>query len=125
MHVVNTSTGLSQTSTINVDLAGVNPKTTLNDIVSQLNGVANVTASVTSDGRLQINTANGYEIEFSNDNSGALADLGVNTFFTGTSSQDVGVNSALGGRPDAARRGAGRWTGRRSKCRRSSPICRI
>jgi flagellar hook-associated protein 1 FlgK len=95
VQVINTSTGVSQTGTINVDLAGVNPKTTLNDIVSQLNGVANVTASVTSDNRLQINAANGYELEFSNDNSGTLADLGINTFFTGSNSSDIGVNAAL------------------------------
>jgi flagellar hook-associated protein 1 FlgK len=109
VQVVNSSTGIAQTSTINVDLAGVNPQTTLADIVNQLNGVANVTASVTSDGRLQINTANGYEIEFSHDTSGALADLGINTFFTGSSSYDIGVNLALVADPTllAAAQGGG------------------
>src|SRR5262249_35259887 len=43
LRVVNTSTGIAQTSTISVDLPGVNPKTTLSDIVNQLNAVANVT----------------------------------------------------------------------------------
>ncbi|HEY2249601.1 MAG TPA: flagellar basal body rod C-terminal domain-containing protein, partial [Planctomycetaceae bacterium] len=95
VQIINTSTGLAQTGTINVDLAGVNPKTTLNDVVNQLNGLANVTASVTGDGALQINAANGYEIEFSNDNSGTLAALGINTFFTGSTSGDIGVNSQL------------------------------
>lgn len=95
VQVVNTATGIAETGTINIDLAGVNPKTTLNDVVSQLNGLANVTASVTGDNRLRIQAANGYEIQFSNDNSGALADLGINTFFTGSSSTDIGVNAAL------------------------------
>jgi flagellar hook-associated protein 1 FlgK len=99
VQVINTSTGLAQIATINVDLAGVNPKTTLNggagSIVSQLNGVANITASVNGAGELQIDAANGYQIEFSNDNSGTLAALGINTFFTGSNSGDVGVNSML------------------------------
>ena len=109
VQVVNTSTGVAQTGTINVDLAGVNPKTTLNDIVSQLNGLANISASVTSDNRLQINAANGYELEFSNDNSGTLADLGINTFFTGSDSSDIGVNATLTADPTllAAANGGG------------------
>jgi len=109
VQVVNTSTGVAQTSTINVDLAGVNPKTTLNDIVGQLNGVAHVTASVTPDGYLQINAGNGYQIEFANDNSGTLAALGINTFFTGSSSLDIGVNAQLTADPTllAAAQGGG------------------
>ncbi len=109
VQVINTSTGLAQTGTINVDLAGVNPGTTLNDVVNQLNGLANVTASVTSNGNLQINAANGYQIEFSNDNSGTLAALGINTFFTGSSSLDIGVNSQLTADPTllAAAQGGG------------------
>jgi flagellar hook-associated protein 1 FlgK len=95
VQVVNTSTGIAQTATINVDLAGVNPKTTLNGLAAQLNGVANLSATVNSDGSLTLNAANGYEVEFSNDNSGTLAALGINTFFTGSSSGDIGVNSQL------------------------------
>jgi len=95
VQVVNTTTGIAQTTTINVDLAGVNPKTTLDDIVSQLNGVANLNALVTANGQLQINAANGYQVEFSHDNSGTLAGLGINTFFTGSSSLDMGVNQAV------------------------------
>ncbi|HLJ11719.1 MAG TPA: flagellar hook-associated protein FlgK [Planctomycetaceae bacterium] len=107
VEVVNTSTGIAQTSTINVDLAGVNPRTTLNGVVSQLNGVANLSASVTSDGFLQINAANGYQVEFANDNSGTLAALGVNTFFTGSSSVDIGVNSQLTADPTLLAAGQG------------------
>jgi flagellar hook-associated protein 1 FlgK len=109
VQVINTSTGVAQTGTINVDLAGVNPGTTLNDVVSQLNGVANVSASVTGNGNLQINAANGFQIEFSNDNSGTLAALGINTFFTGSNSGDIGVNSQLTSNPDllAAAQGGG------------------
>jgi flagellar hook-associated protein 1 FlgK len=109
VQVINTSTGLAQTGTITVDLTGVNPKTTLNGLVGQLNGLANVAASVTGNGNLQINAANGYQIEFSNDNSGTLAALGINSFFTGSSSGDIGVNSQLIADPTllAAARGGG------------------
>lgn len=109
VQVINTSTGLAQTGTITVDLAGVNPKTTLNGIVGQLNGLTNVTASLTGTGNLQIDAANGYQIEFSNDNSGTLAALGINTFFTGSSSLDIGVNSQLTADPTllAAAQGGG------------------
>jgi flagellar hook-associated protein 1 FlgK len=64
---------------------------------------------VTGDGALQINAANGYEIEFSNDNSGTLAALGINTFFTGSTSGDIGVNSQLTADPTllAAAQGGG------------------
>jgi flagellar hook-associated protein 1 FlgK len=95
VQVINTSTGLAQTGTITVDLAGVNPKTTLNDVVAQLNGLANVAASLTGTGNLQISAANGYQIEFSKDNSGTLAALGINTYFTGSSSLNIGVNAQL------------------------------
>ena len=109
VQVINTSTGLAQTGTINVDLAGVNPKTTLNGLAGQLNGLANITASVTGKGNLQISAANGYQIQFSNDNSGTLAALGINTFFTGSSSTDIGVNSQLTADPTllAAAQGGG------------------
>ncbi|MBI3864992.1 MAG: flagellar hook-associated protein FlgK [Planctomycetia bacterium] len=113
VHVVNTSTGLEQTGTISVDLAGVNPKTTLSDIVTQLNALTNVTASVTGDNRLQITAANGYELKFSDDDSGALAALGINTFFTGWTSSNIGVNSALTADPTllAAAKGGGAGDG--------------
>ncbi len=107
--VVNTTTGIAQTSTITVDLTGVNPKTTLNGVVGQLNGITNLAASITGDGRLQINAANGYSVEFANDNSGTLAGLGVNTFFAGASSFDIAVNPTLAADPAllAAAQGGG------------------
>jgi len=35
------------------------------------------------------------EFSFANDTSGILAALGLNTFFTGTTAKDIGVNSAI------------------------------
>ena len=94
LHVTQTSTGQRQTSTVNIDLDGINPAgdTTLTSLAGQINGVANVSASVTSDNRLKITTASDdFQISFSDDTSGALAALGVNTFFTGSDAQDIAV----------------------------------
>ena len=49
--------------------------------------------------RRRIDAASGYELEFSEDSSGVLAALGVNTFFTGSSGHDIGVSETLAGNP--------------------------
>src|SRR5205085_2144073 len=55
-----------------------------------------LSASITTDGRLEI-TSDSPDIKFAfaDDTSGTLAALGLNTFFTGTGSQDIGVNADL------------------------------
>jgi flagellar hook-associated protein 1 FlgK len=79
--------------TVTVDPAN----TTMGNIQSALNGVAggNITADVTTDGRLEIQGLNGYSFAFSGDTSNALAALGINTFFTGTDAGSMAVNSQL------------------------------
>jgi len=109
VHLTQLSTGQRVTSTINVDLDGINPAgdTTLDDLVASLNGVGNLSASVGSLGQLQINTAsNDFAVSFSDDTSGALAALGVNTFFTGGDSADIAVNDVV--REDPSKLGAAR-----------------
>lgn len=101
--VRNQSTGATETVRINIDLDGIdnagNPgtgdDTSLADIVAQLNAVGSVSASVGSDGRLRIDADSGFAFEFSEDSSGVLAVLGVNTYFTGTSARDIDVRQAL------------------------------
>jgi flagellar hook-associated protein 1 FlgK len=66
---------------------------------SQLNGITGVTASI-SGGKLTIAASSGDEqISFSQDTSGTLSALGINTFFTGTDADDIGVNSQLTANP--------------------------
>lgn len=106
--VRNQSTGATETVRIDIDLDGLdsagNPgfadDTSLADIVSQLNGVANVTASVGADGKLRIDADSGFSFEFSEDSSGALAVLGVNTYFTGSSASDIDVRQSLVDNPE-------------------------
>ena len=68
------------------------------EITTALAGTG-VTASVGADGRLTIDAPEGSELSFGEDTSGALASLGLNTFFQGTSAVDIAVNESLSGQP--------------------------
>jgi len=102
LHVTQQSTGTRQTHQINVDLDGIGgADMSLDDLVAAINATgADVTASTTVDGRLKIDAdSSDFKFSFSDDSSGVLAALGVNTFFTGKSGLDVGVNQALVDQP--------------------------
>ncbi len=81
---------------INVDLDGIGSDTTLNSLIADINAnVPGVTASVLADGRLKLSATSSTTYSFADDTSGALASLGINTFFTGTDSADIAVNDVL------------------------------
>jgi len=89
-------TGLTQTTNINVNLTGTGQQTSLQDLAKQFNAVSGLSATVTSNGQLQLqSTSANDQFAFANDTSGTLAALGINTFFTGTSALDMGVNENL------------------------------
>ncbi len=94
--VTNKQTGLSKTHTIQVDLNGLDQETSLADLVSALDGIDGLRASLTSERQLQLTTdSSPVEFSFANDTSGALAALGLNTFFTGSSAMDIAVNNIV------------------------------
>ncbi|MFA9479005.1 flagellar hook-associated protein FlgK [Phycisphaerales bacterium AB-hyl4] len=97
LHLTQKSTGQTTSHTIDLDLDGIDgDDITFNDLVSQINDVANVNASITNDGRLRIATDTGdFQLSFSDDSSGVLASLGINTFFTGSKARDIGVNPTI------------------------------
>ncbi|HUY91231.1 MAG TPA: flagellar hook-associated protein FlgK [Pirellulales bacterium] len=97
VQMLNTQTGLTQTTTINVDLNGLDQnETSLNGLVSQFNAVNGLSASIDASGNLTLKTTSpDLQFSFANDNSGALAALGLNTFFTGSTAADLGVNQNL------------------------------
>src|ERR1700722_9101275 len=109
VHVTNTTTGLATSTLVQVNLTGSPGDTTLNSLTASLNGIAGVTASITG-GKLTIASASpDQQISFSQDSSGALAALGINTFFTGSNAGNIGVNSDLTADPSlvaAAQNGA-------------------
>ncbi|MEE8450361.1 MAG: flagellar basal body rod C-terminal domain-containing protein, partial [Thermoguttaceae bacterium] len=94
-------TGQTNTTDILVDLNGLGDDMTLNEpdsdsLVAALNAIDGITATVTSDRRLTIRSDSpDSEFAFGDDTSGLLAALGLNTFFTGTSARNIGVNAQL------------------------------
>ncbi|MCA9296684.1 MAG: flagellar hook-associated protein FlgK [Phycisphaerales bacterium] len=92
VHVTHKETGIRSSYQINVD----GNADSLDDLITRLNtAVPNVTASTGLGNVLQLDAVDGYEFSFSDDSSGALAALGVNTFFTGSRASDIDVNQRL------------------------------
>ncbi len=87
---------LTEEYRIAVDLNGIDGDTTLASLASALDAIDGVSAKITFDNRLEI-TSDSSDVEFSfaDDTSGLLAALGVNTFFTGSTAGDLGVNQVL------------------------------
>jgi flagellar hook-associated protein 1 FlgK len=81
----------------------VNPTDTAQDVIDQigsttLTGVIGLSAEIIEDtGRhyIRIKSEQGFEFCFGNDNTGALAALGLNTFFEGEGNADIKVNDLL------------------------------
>ena len=89
--IVHDSSGAVLSSTSVAVTAGV---TTLTDIETALDGITNLSASI-SGGQLTITAASGTTFTFASDTSDALMALGLNTFFTGTDANSIAVNSVV------------------------------
>ncbi|MBW2108088.1 MAG: flagellar hook-associated protein FlgK, partial [Deltaproteobacteria bacterium] len=88
--------GAPNVITVDADPGG----TTLTSLAAAINGISNITASVTSANKLQVVAASGYTFAFSDDSSNVLAALGVNTFFTGSGAGDMNVSTTIGSNKD-------------------------
>ncbi|PQO35392.1 flagellar hook-associated protein FlgK [Blastopirellula marina] len=96
VYTLNTQTGLTTTANIPVKLNGLSDDTSLQDIADAISAVDGLTASISLDGHLQIESdSQNIEFAFGNDTSGALAALGMGTFFTGTSASTIGIQAAV------------------------------
>ena len=108
VHVTNKATGQTTSTLVPVSLTGAAGDTTLNSLTASLGAISGVTAT-DAGGLLKVSAAsNAVEISFSQDSSGALAALGVNTFYTGKDSSDIAVASNVANNPQllaAARNG--------------------
>ncbi len=94
--VENTVTGVTETVDVFIDLNGLNTDTSLDDLTSTLNAISGISAQITLDNRLQIaSDSKLIEFSFSKDTSGVLAALGINTFFTGSATNNIGVNQVV------------------------------
>ncbi|MFI4859128.1 MAG: flagellar hook-associated protein FlgK [Phycisphaerales bacterium JB063] len=113
LHVTQLSTGQRVTTTIYIDLDGINSAgvstravlppgddTTLDSLTDDIDDIDNIHATIGPDGRLHIEgDSSDFQFSFSNDTSGVLAALGINTFFTGSDAFDVAVHTELVGDP--------------------------
>jgi flagellar hook-associated protein 1 FlgK len=80
-------------STQDLDLSSYS---TVGDLVTALNGISGLTASIGSDGKLTLATtssANG--VALADDGAGISAKFGFNDLFSGASASDIGVSSKL------------------------------
>jgi flagellar hook-associated protein 1 FlgK len=111
----NRQTGLTKTYDIAVDLNGFDLDTSLESLAAQIDAADGLSAEITPTGRLHIESDSAdIEFAFGDDTSGVLAALGINTFFSGRSAIDVGVNSAVATNPalfTASDEGIGGGTG--------------
>jgi flagellar hook-associated protein 1 FlgK len=82
--------------TVDADSGG----TTLTSITADINAIANMSASITTDNKLQIDAASGFTFAFSDDTSNVLAALEINTFFEGATAGGMGVNDMMGSNKD-------------------------
>jgi flagellar hook-associated protein 1 FlgK len=95
VHARNQDTGQTTTRLIKIDLDGIGTDTTLAALAAQLDGVPNLSAGITSDNRLALTAAAGFEISFSEDSSGALAALGLATLLDGTNAANIDITAAV------------------------------
>ena len=95
---------LTRTHTIRIDLDGLDEDTSLTSLAQQLDAIDGIAASVTSTGSLQLSSdSTDIEFAFSGDTSGVLAALGLNTFFTGSTAANIGVNAEVKGIDNAGK----------------------
>lgn len=94
--VLNKQTGLTTTKNITVNLDGFDDDTSLESLVSQLDAVEGLTATIDDNRRLLVDADfSNLSFSFADDTSGVLAALGVNTFFSGHNGTDISVSSTL------------------------------
>ena len=95
--VRNKETDISTSTEINVSFSDTGAEgMSLDDLVASLNTIDGISAKITNNNQLEIKSDSpGLDIGFSGDTSGILSALGVNTFFTGTSAQDIDVSKIL------------------------------
>lgn len=99
VHVRQKASGLVNSTLVQVNLTGAPTDTSLNSLVTSLNAINGLNASIVG-GKLQINAStNTVDLSFSQDSSGTLAALGINNFYTGTDASNIAVNGTIVSQP--------------------------
>lgn len=99
VHVKQKATGLVTSTLVQVDLDGQGSETSLNSLRADIDAIGGISATV-SGGKLNITSdSKAVEISFSQDSSGALAALGINSFYSGHNAKDIAVSDTVRARP--------------------------
>jgi flagellar hook-associated protein 1 FlgK len=99
VHVRSRSSGLVSSTLVQVDLDGSGAETTLETLRAELDAIDDISA-VISGGKLIVRTdAQDVDLSFSQDSSGVLAALGINSFFTGSNARDIDVSALVKATP--------------------------
>ena len=94
--VTDARTNSSKTYDIPVRQLGLADDTTPKQLVDSIDAIDGIAASITNDGHIQIKSdSEAIKFSFSNDTSGVLAAVGINTFFRGSNSSDIEVRPTL------------------------------
>ena len=89
-------TKLTETHVIDVDLDGIDGDDTLASLAAKINAIDGVAAEINSDNQLRIRSeTTEHTIAFNGDTSDTLAAIGINTFFTGWTAGNIGINETL------------------------------
>jgi flagellar hook-associated protein 1 FlgK len=92
---IDDGSGVPTETVLNFNTLGLSGTSTMGDLVSVFNAnVSGVTASEVN-GQMVLTPASGYGFAFGGDDSGMAAALGINTFFTGSTAETIGLNSQL------------------------------
>ena len=96
VNVVDDTGELVSTHRINVQMLDKTSDSTVASIVADIDAIPGLQASVTSAGRVSIASDSPVaRFTFGEDTSGFLAAAGINSFFTGDSASNIGVNELL------------------------------
>jgi flagellar hook-associated protein 1 FlgK len=96
IRVTDSRTGETKSYDFPVKQLGLETDTTAEELAAAINNVSGLSASVTNDGRFEIRSDSpAISFSFANDTSGALAALGINTFFTGNSANTMAVKQEI------------------------------
>ena len=96
IQVLDSLTGLTKTHVVRVQLNGGANDSSLEDITASINAIAGINASLTSEGKLRIESdSDKITFSFQNDSTNFLAAAGINTFFQGNSAATIAVNDIV------------------------------
>ena len=96
IEVKDAKTGKTKTVNIPVHQQGLPSDSTAQQLATSIDAIDGISSRITNDGRLEIKSdSEAVKFSFSNDTSGALAALGINTFFRGNSASTIEVRQAI------------------------------